>query len=176
MQRAGRGVLQVNSDFGPGEFEALEAAAALAGRPLSCLLVQVDAQPELWRETLDQIHGVRQAGRAANAQVGSRPIGVHHGPRDDGASVRRPSGLAARCASSRRPSATRAWSRDADLRRRLAAHAPERRRRAPSWREAFHKMFPIGDRPDYEPDAAGSDRRHRRADWAARRRKWRSTR
>ena len=76
MKRAGRGVLQVNSDFGPGEFEALEAASALAGRPLSCLLVQIDAQPKLWRETLDQIHGVRQAGRLANAQVGSRPIGV----------------------------------------------------------------------------------------------------
>src|SRR5258708_2453528 len=76
MKRAGSGVLQVNSDFGPGEFEALEAAAALAGRPLSCLLVQVDARPKLWRETLDQIHGVRKAGRAANAQVGSRPIGV----------------------------------------------------------------------------------------------------
>ena len=76
MKRAGKGVLQVNSDFGPGEFEALDAAAKLAGRPLSVLLVQVDAQPKLWRETLDQIHGVRAEGRAANAQVGSRPIGV----------------------------------------------------------------------------------------------------
>jgi N-acyl-D-aspartate/D-glutamate deacylase len=66
MKRAGRGVLQVNSDFGPGEFEALEAASALAGRPLSCLLVQVDAQPKLWRETLDQIHGARR-GPPANA-------------------------------------------------------------------------------------------------------------
>ena len=52
MRRAGSGVLQVNSDFGPGEFEALDAAAMLAGRPLSVLLVQVDAQPKLWRETL----------------------------------------------------------------------------------------------------------------------------
>ena len=59
MKRAGKGVLQVNSDFGPGEFEALDAAARLAGRPLSVLLVQVDAQPKLWRETLDQVHGVR---------------------------------------------------------------------------------------------------------------------
>src|SRR4029079_19564253 len=57
MRRAGSGVLQVNSDFGPGEFEALDAAAKLAGRPLSVLLVQVDAQPKLWRETLDPIHG-----------------------------------------------------------------------------------------------------------------------
>ncbi len=76
MKRAGKGVLQVNSDFGPGEFEALDAAARLAGRPLSVLLVQVDAQPRLWRETLDQVNAVRRAGRQANAQVGSRPIGV----------------------------------------------------------------------------------------------------
>src|SRR5262249_8752778 len=69
MKRAGRGILQVNSDFGPGEFEALAAAAALAGRPLSCLLVQVDAQPRLWRETLDQIHAVPEAGPPANPQV-----------------------------------------------------------------------------------------------------------
>ncbi|MEI6204750.1 MAG: amidohydrolase family protein, partial [Enhydrobacter sp.] len=76
MKRAGKGILQVNSDFGPGEFEALDAAAKLAGRPLSVLLVQVDAQPQLWRETLDQVNAVRRSGRAANAQVGSRPIGV----------------------------------------------------------------------------------------------------
>ena len=94
MKRAGRGVLQVNSDFGPGEFEALQAAAALAGRPLSCLLVQVDAEPRLWRETLDQIHGVRQAGprrqRAGRLAADRR----HHGAGDHRPSLRRPSGLA----------------------------------------------------------------------------------
>src|SRR5690242_20960846 len=47
-------LLQVNSDFGPGEFEALDAAAKLAGRPLSVLLVQVDAQPKLWRERSEE--------------------------------------------------------------------------------------------------------------------------
>ena len=36
MKRAGRGVLQVNSDFGPGEFEALDAAAD-ARRPAALL-------------------------------------------------------------------------------------------------------------------------------------------
>ena len=94
MKRAGKGVLQVNSDFGPGEFEALDAAAKLAGRPLSVLLVQVDAQPKLWRETLDQVHGVRAAGprrqRAGRLAADRRD----HGLRDHGPSVRRPSGVA----------------------------------------------------------------------------------
>src|SRR5690349_17793066 len=48
MKRAGRGVIEVNSDFGPGEFEVLRDAAAAAGRPLSVLLIQVDRAPELW--------------------------------------------------------------------------------------------------------------------------------
>jgi N-acyl-D-aspartate/D-glutamate deacylase len=76
MNRAGRGVLEVNSDFGAGEFPALRAAAEVAGRPLSCLLVQVKKTPDLWRQTLRQIHAARAAGLDVNAQVGCRPIGV----------------------------------------------------------------------------------------------------
>jgi N-acyl-D-aspartate/D-glutamate deacylase len=76
MRRAGRGVLEVNSDFGPGEYEIMEQAARIAGRPLSILLLQVDRAPHLWRETLDQIHGSRARGLDVNAQVGTRCIGV----------------------------------------------------------------------------------------------------
>ncbi len=153
MKRAGKGVLQVNSDFGPGEFEALDAAARLAGRPLSVLLVQVDAQPGLWRETLDQVNAVRRTGRRANAQVGSRPIGVILGLETtvhpfaahpvwreirDLSPAERHAGLVA----------------DADLRRRLTVPRPAD---APAYMgESFHKMFPIGERPDYEPEASQS--------------------
>jgi N-acyl-D-aspartate/D-glutamate deacylase len=76
MRRAGRGVLEVNSDFGPGEFAALRAAAEISGRPLSVLLLQVDNAPELWRDTRAQIHAARAAGLSVNGQVGCRPIGV----------------------------------------------------------------------------------------------------
>lgn len=76
MRRAGTGVLEVNSDFGPGEFEAMREAAEIAGRPLSCLIVQVDAQPDLWRDTFARIHAARRAGVEANGQVGVRPIGI----------------------------------------------------------------------------------------------------
>ena len=52
MKRAGTGVIQVNSDFGAGEFALLRAAAELAQRPLSLLLVQMDIAPNRWSETL----------------------------------------------------------------------------------------------------------------------------
>jgi len=76
MKRAGRGVLEVNSDFGPGEFEAMEEAATIAGCPLSCLIVQVRQHPRLWRQTVDWIHDMRAKGMQATAQVSSRGIGV----------------------------------------------------------------------------------------------------
>ena len=79
MKRAGRGVLEVNSDFGPGEFQAMQEAAAIAGRPLSCLLVQVRQHPRLWRQTLDWIHDMRSKGMDATAQISSRGIGVMMG-------------------------------------------------------------------------------------------------
>lgn len=154
IKRAGRGVIEVNSDFGPGEFEALEAAARLAGRPLSCLLVQVDAQPDLWRETLGNIHRMRAAGHEANAQVGSRPIGVIMGlettvhPFAAHPVWRELRDLTPDARHQRLAS-------DADLRRRLLA--PRTGGGAAAFMgETFHKMFPIADRPDYEPDLAHS--------------------
>jgi N-acyl-D-aspartate/D-glutamate deacylase len=154
MKRAGSGVLQVNSDFGPGEFEALEAAAAIAGRPLSVLLVQVDAQPKLWRETLDQVHGVRRAGRAANAQVGSRPIGVIMGLETTvHPFVAHPVWRELRDLAPAERYARLAG--DADVRARLLA--PRTDGAAPAFMgESFHKMFPGGERPDYEPDSQDS--------------------
>ncbi|MBS0520220.1 MAG: amidohydrolase family protein [Proteobacteria bacterium] len=154
MKRAGSGVLQVNSDFGPGEFEALDAAAKLAGRPLSCLLVQVDAKPRLWRETLDQIHGVRRDGRAANAQVGSRPIGVIMGLE----TTVHPFAAHPVWRELRDLSPADRYARlatDAALRERLLAPRVDGGPAA-FMGEAFHKMFPLGDRPDYEPDARNS--------------------
>jgi N-acyl-D-aspartate/D-glutamate deacylase len=153
MRRAGKGVLQVNSDFGPGEFEALDAAAKLAGRPLSVLLVQVDASPKLWRETLDQVHGIRAQGRAANAQVGSRPIGVIMGFE----TTVHPFAAHPVWRELRKLSRSDLMARlkaDADLRRRLAAPRGDD---APAYMgESFHKMFPLGEKPDYEPDSANS--------------------
>ncbi len=76
MRRAGKGVIEVNSDFGAGDFQRMRAAAEIAGRPLSVLLVQVDNAPDLWRETLNGVDQAVADGLEFTAQVGSRAIGV----------------------------------------------------------------------------------------------------
>ncbi|MCS5682704.1 MAG: amidohydrolase family protein [Actinomycetota bacterium] len=76
MRSSEAGVLQVNSDFGPGEFEILLEASRISKRPLSALIIQVDHSPDLWRQTLEQIRKANAEGIMANGQVGCRPIGV----------------------------------------------------------------------------------------------------
>ena len=76
MKRAGSGVIEVNSDFGDGDFARLRAVAELAQRPLSVLLLQVHNAPDLWRDTLASIHAARADGLNVTGQVGTRPIGM----------------------------------------------------------------------------------------------------
>ncbi|MDX2156697.1 MAG: amidohydrolase family protein [Hyphomicrobiaceae bacterium] len=152
MRRAGRGVLEVNSDFGPGEFEAMEEAAALAGRPLSCLLVQVRQHPRLWRETLDWIHAMRVKGIDATAQVSCRGIGVMMGLETTlHPFAGHPAWLAL---SDLSPAARYArLKEDAGLRRRLVEERPddETSRRV---EEMLPRTFRLGPELDYEPDLA----------------------
>jgi N-acyl-D-aspartate/D-glutamate deacylase len=154
MNRAGRGVLEVNSDFGPGEFEALRAAAEIARRPLSCLLVQVKNAPDLWRQTLDQVRAARAAGIEANAQVGCRPIGVLLGLD----TTVNPFTAHPVWAELRRLPPDERYRRlagDAGLRRRLLEAAPESE--ASMFAADLANAFPLtGGGLDYEPEASQS--------------------
>jgi N-acyl-D-aspartate/D-glutamate deacylase len=149
MRRAGTGVMEVNSDFGAGDFAILRAAAEVAGRPLSVLLVQVDNAPGLWRETLDQVGAACADGLSVNAQVGCRPIGmlmslegsVHpfltH-PLWAGLAAMDPAARAARL------------SADADLRRRLIAELPDDGH--VNWmKTVLERTFELHEPIDYEP-------------------------
>jgi N-acyl-D-aspartate/D-glutamate deacylase len=149
MRRAGRGVLEVNSDFGPGELEALVAAAEVAGRPLSCLLVQVNAAPRLWRETLDGIHAARARGLAATAQVGARGIGVLMGLETTMQPfAAHPAWLEMRDLT---PAQRLARLRgDAALRRRLVEERPEDAATR-TMESMLHRSFVLDATLDYEP-------------------------
>jgi len=154
MKRAGRGVIEVNSDFGPGDFEALRAAAAVAKRPLSVLLLQVNNAPDLWRKTRAQIHEARKSGVAVNGQVGCRPIGVMMG-----------------LETTAHPFSTHpAWTamdelspaarferlkRDAQLRRVLVEDVPDDEHTR-SVGQAFARTYVLDDAYDYEPDTSNS--------------------
>ncbi len=150
MKRAGSGVIEVNSDFGPGEFETMRAAAEIAGRPLSVLLVQVNNDPTLWRKTLDQVGQAVREGTEARAQVGCRPIGVlmgletslnpfigHPVWRDDLAAMA-PTERAARLAA------------DASLREKLLDESLEGKDGL-NIQLDMAKTFELDDRLDYEP-------------------------
>ena len=154
MRRAGRGVIEVNSDFGPGEFALMRQMAEAAGRPLSVLLVQVEGAPERWRETLDGVDRAVADGLDCTAQVGSRAVGLLYGLQASAHPfVRHPVWKdLQRFGHEERVARLAA---DAELRRRLAEPLPddaETRRMV----DVMGRTYALGDPPCYEPDPADS--------------------
>ena len=168
LRRAGKGVLEVNSDFGDGDFEILRAAAEAAGRPMSLLLLQVDNAPALWRKTLDQIHEARRAGLDVTGQVGAKSIGVLFGletsrnPFDNHPAWLPLAPLTPRARYER-------LQGDPALRQRLVHERPTDALTV--WfDQALRRTFALGPTLDYEPDASQSlvarAQREGRSPWA----------
>lgn len=154
MRDVGEGVLQVNSDFGPGEFETLRRTAQEAGRPLSALIIQVDHSPELWRETLDQIGEANADGVVATGQVGCRPIGVMMGLDATVNPFRNHEAYQAISELPLAEIANRLRSDDA-LRRTLVENRPDDD--YSRWMDyALTRAFELADDLDYEPDPSSS--------------------
>jgi N-acyl-D-aspartate/D-glutamate deacylase len=150
---AGRGVLQVVSDFNDpeAEFDMLQRIVAASGRPLSYSLLQSPRDPEQWRYMLERMTAAKAAGLQMRAQVATRPVGVLFGleltanPFSTYPTYRE---------IAKSPFAERvARLRDPDFRARLLADEPDSGR-APglSPARAWERIFPMGtDSPDYEP-------------------------
>ncbi|HZZ69907.1 MAG TPA: amidohydrolase family protein [Phenylobacterium sp.] len=150
---AGRGVLQVVSDFvdPEAEFDMLQRIVARSGRPLSFSLLQSPRDPEQWRYMLDRMSAAKAAGLQMRAQVATRPVGVLFGfeltanPFSTYPTFREIAKL---------PFAERiARLRDPAFRARLLADEPDSAR-APglSPARAWERIFPMGlESPDYEP-------------------------
>ncbi len=154
LGRAGRGVLQLNSDFEtPEEWELLRAMVEASGRPLSFSLIQVDHAPERWRELLRRVGEARAAGLRVTAQVASRPIGVLVGL---GVTFHPFLGCPTWESLADLPLAERARRLRADpaLRARLLQEEPDPFGR---WQRAIlDRVFELGDPPDYEPPPEAS--------------------
>jgi N-acyl-D-aspartate/D-glutamate deacylase len=152
MAAAGRGVLQVVSDFNDPaeEFAMLRRIVEASRRPLSFSLVQSPREPEQWRFMLDRMSEAKAAGLQIRAQVATRPVGVLFGleltanPFSSHPSYRAIKDL---------PLAERvARLRDPEFRRRLLSEEAESAR-APglSPMRAWERIYPMGAEPDYEP-------------------------
>ena len=158
LAEKGWGHLEIVSDFEDldVEFEIFEGMAEAGGAPLSILLNQTDQEPDKWREIIDRIAQARSRGHDLTAQVASRPISLLLGLQ-----------------SSMHPFITcptyRQELADLDLDERVSRmrepemratliteHAERTRGLSGMIAQAFHKMFPLGDPPDYEPPAEHS--------------------
>lgn len=154
MRRAGKGIIECNSDLAAGELDLLCQAAELAGRPLSVLLLQVDNAQDRWRETLDGIHTANRRGTRVIGQVGCRPISILMGLETSVHPFSTHPAFTTLDALTPR-ARYQALLRDADLRRRLVEERPHDEH--DRWMAyALTRSYALGNPPDYEPDPSTS--------------------
>jgi N-acyl-D-amino-acid deacylase len=148
----GHGVFELASDLAPEaeEFAWMEKLAAATGRPVTFACLQNDFDPEQWRRLLALVDGCAARGAPVVPQVAGRPTGLLLGlestfhPFSHHPSFAEVAGL---------PLAERVRRlRDPAFRERLLREAPQSTVPIAAFIAAsFHKLFPLGDPPDYEP-------------------------
>lgn len=155
LAAAGRGVLQVVSDFfpdGAAELAMLRRIVERSGRPLSFSLVQSPKSPESWKAMLAGLSAAVDAGLPMRAQVCGRPVGVLFGleltlnpfSQNPVFAELKDKPLADKVAALSDPS----------FRARLLAHdADAKGPFAGSALRAWDNLFPMDAEPDYEPTA-----------------------
>jgi len=158
MARAGHGVFELATDYGLGgmqgrfgdELDWMVALAAETGRLVTFILHQSDRAPDEWRRILGLVAEARARGAEVKPLVGARPAGMLLGlestlhPFMAHPTYREIAHLplgqrAARLADP----AVRA--------RLLAEESGFKGAFNATVAKSFHKMFPLGDPPDYEP-------------------------
>ena len=152
LKDAGAGVLQWVSDFKEidHEFGLISELVELSGRPLSFSMVQADVWPDQWRDLTKRLDAAAAKGLPIRAQVQGRPVGLMLGLQGSvHPFVTRPSyvaimhlPLAERVAKMLEPA----------FRAKMLAEAPEAGHPfVNSLAGAYHKMFDLGNPPNYEP-------------------------
>jgi N-acyl-D-amino-acid deacylase len=148
---AGAGVFEVASDmFDPeGEFAWMRTIAGETGRPVTFNCLQDDLRPEHWRRLIELADESAAAGAQVVPQVAGRPASLLLGwdttahPFMFHATWRPLADL---------PREERlARLRDPEVRRAMVEERPELTGLAAFVGSAWHKLFPLGDPPDYEP-------------------------
>jgi N-acyl-D-aspartate/D-glutamate deacylase len=162
VRRAGRGVLQLLSDFDDvdAEFGMLhDWMRASGGAPLSFTLVQRLEHPQQWRRLLQLLDASQREGLPIRGQVAPRAVGLVLGLQ---ATLHPFMGKPSYAAIAHLPLAQRvAYMRDPVLRERILAEPVDA---LPGRIPAFivkvlarlDRVFPLGDPPDYEPPAEAS--------------------
>jgi N-acyl-D-aspartate/D-glutamate deacylase len=157
LGEVGRGVVELASDFTPedAELEWIGELSRRTGRPVTFACLQNDLQPEQWRRLLAASERSAAEGGRVTPQVAARPTGLLLGlqstfhPFQAHPSYR---------AIEHLPLPERvAAMRDPELRRRIVTEPPAHPSPVAMFIAAsFHKLFPLGDPPEYEPPPEAS--------------------
>ena len=148
----GRGVLEVASDLMPEDPELswMETLSRETGRPVTFACLQNDADPEQWRRLLAAAEAAAARGGRLAPQIAARPTSMLMGLQSALHPFALHSGIHA---VAHLPLAERvAHFRNPEVRAAILAEQIE----APNALFAYllrswHKLFPLGDPPDYEP-------------------------
>jgi N-acyl-D-amino-acid deacylase len=149
----GRGVFEMASDLMPEDKELawMEQLASETGRPVTFALLQNDADPGQWRRLLAATERAAANGARLTPQVAARPTSLLLGLE----STAHPfSSYASYQSIAHLPLAERVRQmRDPETRRRILGEQVQFPNALAAYvAQAFHKLFPLGDPPDYEPD------------------------
>jgi len=151
LGEAGAGVFELASDmFDPdAEFAWMRTIAQETGRPVTFNCLQDDLRPEHWRRLVELADEATADGARIVPQVAGRPASLLLG----WDSTAHPflfhetwQALAGLPRSERQ-----ARLRDPDVRRAMIGERPKVEGMAAFITSAWHKLFPLGDPPEYEP-------------------------
>lgn len=158
MGKADKGVMQLIADFHDfePEFALIRGMVEVSNRPLSLTIEQDDRHPDIWKNVLDGIAKAAQDGLPMRGQVPPRPTGVLLGL----TSTLNPFVMHQTFRSiAHLPLDGQVKElKDPAFRARLLAEEPD----YPDGQiitmlcTAYHKMFELGDVPNYEPDPKDS--------------------
>jgi N-acyl-D-aspartate/D-glutamate deacylase len=150
----GRGVFELASDLRPEEpeIEWMEKLSRETGRPVTFTLLQNDIDPAQWRRMLEATERAAARGARVIGQVSARPTGLLMGwdstahPFIFHPTYRELAHL---------PIDQRVERlRDPAIRARITTEQPAFADALAAFVcTVFHKLFPLGDPPDYEPSA-----------------------
>jgi N-acyl-D-aspartate/D-glutamate deacylase len=161
MGELGRGVFELAGAGAAGEdiigtkkeMDWMRRLSAEIGRPITFALLQVDLAPDLWRELFELSEQAAAEGAQIMPQVAGRPFGLLIGHQTDfNIFSGRPSYQQALAGLSLEERVARL--KDPELRRRILADKVESQDPLEAYvYSAFHKVFELGDPPNYEPTA-----------------------
>ena len=151
MGRAGAGVFEMASDMfdADAEFAWMAAVARESGRPVTFNCLQDDIRPEHWRRLIELADAAAAEGARIVPQVAGRPacilLGwdttanpfVFHKAWQEIAGLPREE--------------RRARLRTPEVREAMLAENPQLEGIAAFLTSSYHKLFPLGDPPEYEP-------------------------